>query len=36
MQIKEEKMFHNLIFLNFILALNDQKLIRYKNFGAPN
>ena len=37
MQIKEEKFpIIYLFFENFILALDDQKLIRYKYVGDPN
>ena len=37
MQIKEEKISYKLlIFENFIFALDDQKLIRYKYVGDPN
>ena len=37
MQIKEEKIPKiYLFFEHFILALDDQKCIRYKNIGDPN
>ena len=37
MQIKEDKNSYNLvIFLNFMLVLDDQKVLRYKYVGDPN